>query len=221
MPDDRESPRARVADLLQKAGDRLRGVFTEGPNAALLNELRDVEPARDPLGLRARALGVLSIDSDEMVIVLDGAARDPARADSDESRKSLLVRVAPGAIAISGGILPRAALDGVARDVAEGAGVRDGFLRWAVLRASPERVHEWTFAARTADRIVVARDRAMLIDSAARDDLAGARDRLASARVAVLASRRYAMLVGESPAKVVVGKGRNGDVVAVALDFSP
>lgn len=204
VAEDRESPRARVADLLHKAGDRLRGVFTEGPNAALLNDLRDVEPARDPLGLPARALGVLSIDSDEMAIVLDS---------QDEKPRSLFVRVAPGAVAISGGLLRRPALDG--------SGLRDGFLRWAVLRASPERVHEWTFAARTADRIVVARDRAMLVDAAARDDLAGARDRLESERVAVLARRRYAMLIGESPAKVVIGKDRAGSVVAVALDFSP
>ncbi len=202
MVDDEQSPRARVADLLQKAGDRLRGVFTEGPNAALLNDLRDVEPARDPLGLRARAFGALAIDSDELAIVLDA---------QDEKRRSLFVRVAPGAIAISGGILPRAG----------GAGVRDGFLRWAVLRASPERVHEWTFAARTADRIVVVRDRAMLIDASARDDLAAAKQRLASERVAVLGRRRYAMLIGESPAKVVIGKDRAGNVVAVALDFSP
>ena len=190
-----------MAELLEKAGDRLRGVFSEGPNAALLNDLRDVEPERDPLGLTPRALGALSIDSDEIAVVLD---------PHNDKRKLLMVRVAPGPVAITGGFTAR---EGLAR--------REGFLRWAVLRVSPERVHGWTFAARTADRVVVVRDRAMLVDAAAREDLPGARDKLRSDRVAILAQRRYAMLMGEAPAKVVVGKDAVGNVVAIALDFAP
>lgn len=190
-----------MAELLEKAGDRLRGVFSEGPNAALLNDLRDVEPERDPLGLAPRALGALSIDSDEIAVVLD---------PHNDKRKLLMVRVAPGPVAIAGGFTSRPGL-------AHG----EGFLRWAVLRVSPERVHGWTFAARTADRVVVVRDRAMLVDAAAREDLPGARDKLRSDRVAVLAQRRYAMFMGEAPAKVVVGKDASGNVVALALDFAP
>lgn len=203
MADDESPARARVAALLQRAGDRLRGVFNEGPDARLLEDLRDVEPTREPLGLRARALGVLSIDSEELAIVVDGRETPP---------KLLVVPVAPGAVAISGGVLARAGSDGAPRD---------GYLRWAVLRVSPERVAEWTFAARTADRVVAIRDRAMLVDASARDDLAAARTRLHGHRVAVLAERRYAMLIGESRAKVVLGRSAAGEVVAVALDFSP
>jgi hypothetical protein len=196
--DDR--PRVRVANLLQKASDRLRGVFTEGPNATLLNDLRNVEPERDPLGLPPRALGGLVIESDEMAIVLD---------PKDDKRRALYVQIAPGAVAISGGILTR-----------PGA-LREGYLRWAVLRVSPERVQEWTFAARTADRFVVVRDRAMLVDASAKDDFADARGRLRSDRVAILHQRRYAMLMGEAPAKIAIGKDRSNRVVAVALDFGP
>lgn len=201
MAADPKTARVRVADFLQKAGDKIRGAFTEGPNAALLVELRTVEPERDPLGLGPRALGVLSIESDEIAIVLD---------PKNDARKVLMVRVAPGPVAVTGGIAPRRTPDGP-----------EGFLRWAALRVSPERVHTWTFAARTSDRVVVVRDRAMLVDAAARDDLPGARDKLRSGRVAILADRRYAMLMGEAPAKVVVGKDRAGDVAAIALDFAP
>ncbi|MFO0616858.1 MAG: hypothetical protein U0414_29960 [Polyangiaceae bacterium] len=200
MAGEDQRPRVRVADLIQKAGDRLRGVFTEGPNPTLLNDLRSVEPERDPLGLPPRALGVLVIESDEMAIVID---------PKDDPRRALFVKIAAGAVAISGGIFVRP------------GSAREGYLRWAVLRISPERVHEWTFAARTADRIVVVRDRAILADAGAKEDLSDARSRLRTHRVAILEKRRYAMLMGEAPAKIVIGKDRANRVVAVALDFSP